>query len=632
MTPFFLLVLAAQRSSGPSGLALLQEADAWVDADQSTLTTVDVLHNFNPRSTSFLVGATLSDIVGPEGELGTKITEGGTTVAAQVRYPVTGTDLSLGHVTWRYRFRPYDDIGSGRWRGFSDNSGGAWTQVHTAALMRDTFTAVIDRWALARNSHMFTLEENFAGWFDFEHETHINAINTTIFPSFYQSGSQAGNSSPVFDIAYLQAEQKRLSAATDVRDATSRYSEATNIARQCVIPTGWCDGGACFAEAWSQNGSNTTPYTVAASTPVTCHFVGHLWWHQPPPLNSQILRVGDISVQANIDGNLHLVQGVTDVDTGNPNPVVPVCYSLRVSGGTATLFIDGVEVGSASMTQGSTGYAIGGGAAGVSWKNESRFSTVQTDAEIEAVALELRSQAGLPASFPLIINTGQSNASENQDSRNLLGSGLRVTPGWAHRKWPLDTGPIAWRNAPPLNPYDSATTSSFGTSNGVHEAAIAAHAPHVLLTIAQIGAVSSLWVPGGDAYDGILAAVADSVALLGTARCHVDGVIMNQGEGDTGDGSDGANYLDNWRAFRAGMRSEFGAGMKFAFTRINDDFNSGTPEGLAAVRAGAAQLAAEDPLSVMVDIDAVPLLDGIHYTADQYRELGAIQYAAYASI
>src|SRR6188474_862447 len=93
---------AMMSASGDPGLAVLDAMDAWVDANDSNITTVDISGPINLRATpNFSANVVKTNIVGPDGELGISLAESnGVAGTGQNRFTAQA-NMSFGYVDIR---------------------------------------------------------------------------------------------------------------------------------------------------------------------------------------------------------------------------------------------------------------------------------------------------------------------------------------------------------------------------------------------------------------------------------------------------------------------------------------------------------------------------------------------------
>lgn len=640
-----------------SGLAILAAGATWADADAAgVFTIVDLtvpalrtgwgLPGFNTRF------ASVANQDGPEGEPGVRFSENAASGSGSFT-PTGGiTNLSFGPVKITTRCRLLntnklpggstslsDEKSWGRisWPDLRHNGGGrgapflVWEPGLYAGLSDSTDPAYVpagpradlstqryDRWK--RTDHVGGALD---GWTDIEYEGWIcntgdaTGINTQLrasAPSPIGGTAVAGNSLACMDIATVTAVQRRVSEWKDRRDGTTLYSQATNNSRLCLMEDYFLGTRNCVHEGIS-TGSGLS--MTAASTPATMLSLLHVRFRRPSAA-SQVLKIGDLQLQAGTDGNWHLVQGVTNLDTGIPVSVLPICVGLRVNATTVDLFIDGALVYTGSITLTGTGHAFGGGRSGACFNQIWTKASALTDDEVELATTAMRNEAGLFGPIPIWLSTGQSNANLGGNANIREASGAAFRPGWAMR---ID----ADDDTRPARVVDSTANYYFGVPSGWFDRAMDANEPCVVIHTAHGGQPITYWEEGGDGEVTINALLDEVMAEIGTHLVYVKGMVLVQGEADAAYSTGPAYYaaldgiLNGWLADR------YGPNVKLHGLMLNSGFTSADPTG---IRTAQADLMAAYPDRVYYD-DVEPSLlgvDGVHYGLDERRIVGQTIY------
>lgn len=633
---FSVVVMSSGGSAPDPGELLLQSADVWVDADRSTVTTVDIAGPVNMRAaTNFTSNAVLANITGPDGELGVSIQESNGTVGAHLVRWNPPTNLSYGYVEILRRFKTTESCALNhlgvaapqRWQ-MSAGSGGdpQYTYLTPPSLLDDG--ADLIRLVSNNINRCYSCEivDVVDGWEDVTLETHLfGASSAGIFVPAFRTASVTGNNAVVAEVASVEYRQKRVSQVTDVRDATVRLTEGTNAARQVLAPTLWNANSKCFVEAWNTGTNGKTPITDASVTPDVLGAVLHVGQRAPGAIG-KVLRIGDIEAKVGTDGQWHITQSASDTDTGVNVAAVPVCAVLRVGGGSADLFVDGELIGSAAYTQGSTGYAIAGDRAEVIWKSAVAFEATKSDAEIAQFSATMRTRAGLPAVWPLVIWSGQSNAIDYAGSfgtRESAKHGLRRCPGWAMRVHNDGSASPIWLNGV-TNEVQHA--DYIGSTSGWIKAAQTDESPCAILACAKGGTGAIEWLEGGYMWDHTLTAVAAAIAAFGTHLVEVDTWVWIQGESEAS-GPSHAEYLTRLNAIRSQLHAEYGAQVKWVGLRLSEFVDL---EFDAEVRATQDAFAAahDDVVYVTPTADPAAFADAGHYHYWAKIPIGEALYAA----
>ena len=103
----------------------------------------------------------------------------------------------------------------------------------------------------------------------------------------------------------------------------------------------------------------------------------------------------------------------------------------------------------------------------------------------------------------------------------------------------------------------------------------------------------------------------------------ISGFIWVQGSGDANNADKGAEYEANLNALIAAVRDDWDVNdLPVLFNQFHVDA-ARPAEGIAAIRQSQANVAAADPLAIMIDIDDLSLSgDKIHFTGLTHLELG----------
>lgn len=163
--------------------------------------------------------------------------------------------------------------------------------------------------------------------------------------------------------------------------------------------------------------------------------------------------------------------------------------------------------------------------------------------------------------------------------------------------------------------------------------------------------LANQWAAGGDgtlsgdgtAYSSfqntVDSALADLVldGLVGPGDdIMLGGMLWMQGESDATFPNAAADYLTNLSIFLDDVRETFGGDLPVAIGRLSSSMtdlcDGGDCSGLQTVRAAQEALAAADPLNLLVDTDALSMLDGLHFDAAGQVGLGEAFAAAMLSV
>lgn len=639
-----------------SGMAILQAGTSWADADAaSSFTIVDItvpalrtgwgLPGFNARF------ASLTNQDGPEGELGVRFSENAVSGGGAFT-PTSGiTNLSFGpvKVTTRCRFLNTNKLPGGStslsdakswsrisWPDLGHSGAGwgarflAWEPALYAGMSDSTSPGYLaagptadaslqryDRWE--RTDHVGGALD---GWTDIEYEGWVcnNGNTTGINTALRCSGPSpistavAGNSLPCMDIASITAVQRRVSAWKDRRNGTTLYSQATNNSRLCLMEDYFLGTRSCVHEGIS---TGTGLSMTAASTPAVLLSLMHVRFRRPSAA-SQVLKIGDLQLKVGTDGDWHLVQGATDLDTGLPVSVLPICVGLRVNASSVDLFIDGALVYAGAITLTGTGHAFGGGRSGSCFNQIWTNATTLTDDEMELATTAMRNEAGMFGPTPIWLSTGQSNANLGGNANIREASGATFRPGWAMKIDGAD-------DTRPARVVDSTSQYYFGAPSGWFDRAQDANEPCVVVHTFHGGQLLSYWAEGA-AGEVTLNALADEcLAEIGTHMVYVKGLVLIQGEGDAVY-SNGPAYYNELEAILTGWLSDrYGPETKLHGLMLNSGFASADPTG---IREAQADLMANYPDRVYYnEVDPSLLgVDGVHYGLDEVRIVGQTIY------
>lgn len=615
------------------GRAILQASDAWVSARDSTITTVDVAGNINLRATpNFIFGwVKTNDVVGPDGELGVGLYESnGTTAAHNVRWNKP-TNLSFGHLKCRRRYRATELATPDKFI-FNQNNAPELPRIFAIPPSKYADPTASVGYNFTINNRSYAREVTFLedNWLEFEHEGQWSAGGTEAktFEQGVRTGAFVGSNALAMELASVEYEQKRVSQVMDVRDGTVRFSEASNPARQVLADDLWNRSRKCFVEAWGFSGVGFTPLTNAAVTPVSFAIINKCNVMKPATAGL-VVKIGNIEIKAGTDGQWHIVQGATDVDTGAYVAAVQVCLGVRITGGTVTLFIDGQPVGTAAMTQGSTGLTLGGSSAEIMWESLTHSASTWSDADFAALSVTMRADAGLPESWPLDVWTGQSNAfdSASYPARLMeMTHGLKNCPGWAIKAQNFGVADSDWWNAFP-NEY---LKTLIGGNTGWFAEAQAAGDLRAMVMCSRGGTGIAEWCAGGLMQPHVEDAVAQAIARFGTHLVHVDTVIWWQGESDTANSTLAGLYESRFAEMRTWLRGEFGTQIKIVGVRLSEFVNTIDQPFSNEIRAAQDSIAAsyDDVAYVTPTADPDDFADQVHYWPWAKIPVGKALYAA----
>ena len=645
-----IMLMMSGQSAEDQGLALLQSSDSWVSAQDSMVTTVDTTGLVDLRAApNYALNVTRANIAGPEGELGVSFQESaGVTGTHQYRYNKP-TNLSVGYVKYKTRFRTtayceLDHLGNPAVQRWTNSAGGGADMLAQTYLVPPAKTEQQDTpWHYlytVNNAYSYQVANPIGDWYEVEQKGQIygSQFLNLWMPAYRAGGAITGNGQVFLEVASVEFEQSRVAEIYDVRGATLRFSEAANASRQVLAPDLWLNSRPCFVEARNDNATafGRTPLINAAITPKTASIVLKIQDMQPiVAALGTVIRVGDISLKVGTDLQWHIVQGATDYDTAVYVPAVPVCVTLRIDGGDVDLFVDGQQVATTTMTQGSTGYQIGGDNAEVIWEQDSLETTALSDSEISAKALKMRQLSGLPAQWPLHVLTGQSNAVDQYSlarTRALTDDGLVMAPGWACKVANDGITDTRWTNGASLNYQVGAPSypNLQGVNTGIFAASQVAQEPLAMLLCAKGGVRITEWLTGGPMESHLAAMVAQAIARFGTHLVEVDTFYFIQGEADASDAGYAAAYAANLEALRTLWRTAFGTQIKIVLLKLSTFTDAVCSEG-NTIRAAQDALAAAHPADVAT---ATPTADPAHFQdtlhVDVYyrHEHGKLLYAA----
>lgn len=610
-----------------AGLALLGASDSWVSATESTVTTVDISGPVDLRATpAFTARLVKTDITGPDGELGIALAESDGVVGSHIHRFNPPVNLSFGLLEYRARFRgtawaQKNHLGAAapdRW----SNTPGTGSSVQMTYIIDPAVANLPDaKWQYLftgpNKSYSYQITDLSDGWVDVVQRSHLAGTSATInLPAFRANGSITGNNNVCVEVASVEYVQSRVSAVTDVRDATVRFSESDNEKRQCLSSDLWLGQYPCFVESWNLNTEfGRTPIVNAAYTPVTAGLTVKVH-NASPTLAGTVLRVGDISLMQGADKKWHITQGATDFDTGFFVASVPVCAVLRIAGGTVDLFVDGVVVASTSMAQGGTGYQIGGDNAEIIWFEESSRTTSLSDAEILALSVTMRARAHLPARWKMDCLGGQSNAYDTYSlaaTRGFIDQDVLNAPGWAVKIAHESYDDTLWGNGASTEYQSGAPV--YANNQGVHTGIIAAsqdaHDPRTIVLCAYSGANIAHWTN----VDGIMrlhtkTALDQSVAVFGTHLVDIDTMYWVQGEADASNSDRAAAYFDQLELLRDIWRADFGAQIKIVLLKLST-YTDPVCEFGSVIRSAQDAFAAAHPTDVAT---ATPSDNPAHYS------------------
>lgn len=632
-------------SSKESGEAVLAAGTSWVDADTG-LTTVDITTPALRSGWGIIFSgnrAAVTNQDGPAGEPGIRLTENATT-ANGIFGPLSAiSNLSIGPIKVTTLCRTFDNatqrLPGGtystsnpssyeRWR-FPDLAAngagfGAYiraiepTHFQTPAVLGDPGVAYAFTGISRYDS--YSRVDRPDGWSEVTWEGYIAnkaslaGVGQSIRAS---SSSMAGNSQIVLDIATLTIEQKRVSEWRDRRTNSVVYSQATNNSRLCKQDDYWLGSRPCVTEGISIATGNVS--ITAAATPVVLMAMVAVRI-TVPDADSQVLAIGDTKLMADTDGKWHLVQGVTDLDTGYPVSPMPICVCLRNNGTSVDLFIDGELIYTGAITLTGSGHAFGGGHSGAVVQSIWTKSALLTDEQVSLGMIELRRLSGLEGPIPIWIETGQSNMNVGLPLQASLYSGAKRRAGWGMR---LEGGdPVGQAQ------YTTHSTHYYGGHCvGVFNAAQALGHIGIVYHYNLGGMPISHWLEGGDGQLAISAGIADLVASVGTPLVRVEKFFFVQGEADASFSTPEATYLAGLENILGWLSADYGSQVRFHALRLTTAYPVGTP---APIRAAQDAFEAAHPERVFYEaVDPSYLTgDDVHYTEEGKVVIGHTLFEA----
>src|SRR6478609_2598242 len=636
-----------------AGLALLQASDLWVDAEESTLTTVDIDGYINLRGTPAINTATLANIVGPEGELGVSVSETAATAIFQVLCaPPANFSYGYHKITHRYLTTEQcdKDINGAvtqRWKtaASSNSASSGYAYLRPPSTIDDPTSGPLRQLSASVQAYSAKQTRVIAGqdWLDVELATQAAGVASNfLFGLSHGAPSKPGTSALIVSLASIRMQQRRVAAIGDVRDGTIRFSESTNSARQCLAPDLW-GGHPCFIESQTNGTLGLTPLTNAAVTPETFTILVKCWRNNPTTAGT-VIRVGDVSAKVGTNSTWHIVQGATDVDTGYQVGSLSVALTLSVQGGTASLYVDGQLVGSAAMTQGGTGIQIGGGMAEVWWYGASAGSNYTTE-QISQIALAMRWLGHLPAIWPLCVLAGQSNATDGSTgewlktgamSPALHGVGSYANMACIEQNWGGGGIFVAdlWGNgAPNQTTIAPISSGQLGVSTGWYHRAAQEQRSAAFLLCGKGGEPISSWAdPAGVMRLWTQQAIDHALDSAGTHLIELRKWVWVQGAAEPVSGAD--TYLTNLNTVRDWLIDRYGTQVQWIGLRLSEYV--GTLPGFEFaddVRAAQDAFEAQHPESV---IHAIPSADPadfnvgdpVHYKAWYRPTIGGLMFDA----
>jgi carbohydrate esterase-like sialic acid-specific acetylesterase len=219
------------------------------------------------------------------------------------------------------------------------------------------------------------------------------------------------------------------------------------------------------------------------------------------------------------------------------------------------------------------------------------------------------SGSSLPTPDEVFVLAGQSN---------MLGRGFPISAGA-----PSNPGLLVWRTkgwkiaADPLgNKKDSANGVSPGMTFGL--GALADLAPETvgLVMCAVSGTTISKWEPPHSVYT-------NCINQVRAAGGHVDGILFLQGESDATNRTDASSWAKRFTVVLNGFRTDLGPDIPFVLGQIGKITASGFSYQ-KTVRAQQAKAASGHPgVAMITTLDLPTGSDGLHFTVDSYKAIGA---------
>ena len=284
-------------------------------------------------------------------------------------------------------------------------------------------------------------------WIDCEYETNIAAAHVDVaqFCSFTTRGvSAAARAGVIISASNVQLQQDRVVSVTPVRGSTdSLLAQSTDTARPVLAPDIWF-GHPALVEGYGNNCALTKD--IAACTLATVGVVIWVGCIHPSTTSRQIYSLnGTVSRLApEVDPTGFWRISRTD-DAGvttshlTTHPVAPVPVHVEIEQGptSATLYIDGLPASGGVLATSTvatfTSHTLfGGDSQSVVETLSEAFGMALTAAQVASQCAEMRAMAYLPAKWPALLNSGQSNAvTVKGTTKALVGNGIFAHPGYA---------------------------------------------------------------------------------------------------------------------------------------------------------------------------------------------------------
>jgi len=334
-------------------------------------------------------------------------------------------------------------------------------------------------------------------------------------------------------------------------------------------------------------------------------------------------------------------------------------FSLASSSSLATATILGI-VADTSIAPGATGNIQTAGAftttgltAGAAYflgLNGSFTATMPTSpnaivtqigSALDSSTLELNIQAPIQLNGPkLVLILGQSNATGHGDTA-FVDAALALLTAYGV---PMDeqfsfniTNPVVWTNTgtEALQPYAPNGQLNMGCELTLGRSLDAGGVfPFISKTSLDSSTLMDHWIPtstsplnnGVNLYHQALARI--RAHILASQR-PLGAIVWIQGEFDALDSTHANAYQANLGIFTAQLRADLGSNWWFVFNELNVNLPIGSAPDRDVVRAAQVAYAASDPLSVLINVDDLPLdLDNnegvgvFHYKANALVSMG----------